>query len=185
MKKLLILMLVLGLASVASAGLQISVGGDKEPASSQIFVCPSDHLVLDIWTDARIAPGIGEVAGYALVCQSADATISGGASQYPTDPGITIGDGAAGVGFPVAQGEDGVWGMIALAVIPEIPPGAVIFDLIDFHCEWGPNEVIVNLYSTADWVNANLEDTITIHQIPEPASMLLLGLGGLLLRRRK
>jgi hypothetical protein len=185
MKKLLILMLVLGLASVASAGLQISVGGVQEPIDSQINICPSDHLVLDIWTDARIAPGIGEVAGYALVCQSADASISGGISLYPEDPGITIGDGAAGVGFPVAQGEDGVWGMIALAVIPEIPAGATIFDLIDFHCEWGPNDVVVKLYSTADWVNANLEDSVIIHQVPEPASMLLLGLGGLLLRRRK
>jgi hypothetical protein len=29
------------------------------------------------------------------------------------------------------------------------------------------------------------QDTIIVHQIPEPTTMLLLGLGGLLLRRRK
>jgi hypothetical protein len=30
-----------------------------------------------------------------------------------------------------------------------------------------------------------IEDTLTIHQIPEPTTIALLGLGGLLLRRRK
>jgi hypothetical protein len=36
-----------------------------------------------------------------------------------------------------------------------------------------------------DYGYANVIDIVTIHQVPEPASMLLLGLGGLLLRRRK
>lgn len=185
MKKLMVLMLVLGMASGAVAALQISVGGDKEPIDSEIYLLPSEHLVLDIWTTTRIAPGIGEFGGWALVCQAADATISGGVSLFPTETGIVIYDGALGAGFPVAPGEDGVWGMIALGTIPEVPAGAVIFDLIDFHCEWAINDVVINLYSTADWAIKNLEDSVVIHQIPEPATMLLLGLGGLFLRRRK
>ena len=185
MKKMLILMLVLGLASVANATLQISVGTDKEPINSQINICPSDYLSLDIWTTTTINSIETSFAGYALVCQSADATISGGISLWPTEPGIVIYDGAAGAGFPLSQGEDGVWGMIGLTTIPEVPAGEVIFDEISFHCIWGPGDVVVSLYSTSDWMTATLEDSVIIHQIPEPATMLLLGFGGLLLRRRK
>jgi len=90
MKKLLILMLVLGLTSYASAALtlQISVGGNKEPVDSQITIQPSQNLVLDIWTTADISAGVGE--GYwALACQTSGGKISGGASQFPTEPGLS------------------------------------------------------------------------------------------------
>ena len=181
MKKLLILMLVLGLASAANAALEISVNGDKDPIDSQIEIEPSQHLTLDIWTTTQILPGVGE-GYYVLACNAADATISGGASQFPTEPGLSIEGDPGGVGIPLPPGHDGVWGAIALSVLPSIDAGSVLFDLIDFHCIWQPNDVVITLY---DADTMQVLDTVTIHQIPEPASMLLLGLGGLLLRRRK
>jgi len=83
MKKLLILMLVMGLTSVASAALsyQISVheGGAADPLNpvdSEITICVSDYLVLDIWTDSGIDPFGGKPV--MLVCETTCGTISGG-----------------------------------------------------------------------------------------------------------
>lgn len=185
MKKLLIFMLVLGLASFANAAmtLEISVDGDKDPVDSQIFLFPSETLELDIWTTADITAGVGE-GFWALTCETADGTISGGKSLFPQETGIVIYDDAVGNGVPVPAGENGVWGMIALATIDKVPAGSVIYDDIVFHCEWYPNDVLVTLWET-DGTSVWPLDTVTIHQIPEPTTMLLLGLGGLLLRRRK
>ena len=187
MRNLVILMLVLGLASVASATLQISVDGDPEPIDSEIFLLPSEIAILDIWTDADISPGVGEVY-WALVCRTADGTISGGivVPPYDTEPGIVIYPDPVANGVPgLPQGANGVWGGISLTgVISLIPAGDVIYDDIEFHCEWAPNDVVIELYTT-DFGTSELVDAVVIHQIPEPATIALLGLGGLLLRRRK
>jgi len=95
MKKLLILMLVLGLTSSASAlctTLQISVNGEKNPVDSQIIVVPSGYLELDIWTTADIPPA-GE-GMYALAVKTADATISGGSLTNAYWWACTIADDA-------------------------------------------------------------------------------------------
>ena len=44
--------------------------------------------------------------------------------------------------------------------------------------------MVIELYTT-DFGTSELVDAVVIHQIPEPATIALLGLGGLLLRRRK
>ena len=74
MKKFLILMLVLGMASAANAVLQISVtpvgGADPEK------MMPSDYLLLDIYTDTGLP--LGDARDYALIVASTCGTISGG-----------------------------------------------------------------------------------------------------------
>ena len=97
MKKFIVLLGVLAIASTANAALQISVNGAPEPIDSQIWLLPSEHLVLDVWTTTDIVPGTGE--GYwALTAQTTDATISGGVvtPPYLPEPGIAIYDGAVG-----------------------------------------------------------------------------------------
>jgi hypothetical protein len=77
MKKVLVLLLVFGLASVANATLQISVNGVQNPADSDITLEPSQEVILDIWTDADL-PFFGG-GPWALVVDTTEGAISGGA----------------------------------------------------------------------------------------------------------
>ena len=60
--------------------------------------------------------------------------------------------------------------------------GIGVLDAKELHCDHGPSEDIIYLI---DLNTGAVEDTLLIHQVPEPMTVLLLGLGGLLLRRRK
>lgn len=180
MKKLLVLLILVGLASMASAALQISVNGNQEPMDSEIFIAPSEHLVLDIWTNTTISPGVGE-GTFALVCSTVDATISGGVNVSP-EPSLYI------YPYDSYEGHTGIWASLTLGTAPSIAAGSTLVDLIDFHCEWGPNDVLVELiYDPAYPIYgvSTVVDSVIIHQTPEPMTIALLGLGGLLLRRRK
>jgi len=80
MKKLLALMLVLSVASVANAALLISVGGVVDPPDTSINLMPSDTVTIDIWGD-------GQTPGSALylftINETSDGTVSGGTIVYP------------------------------------------------------------------------------------------------------
>jgi hypothetical protein len=182
MNKLLALLLVLTVTSVASATLQISVNGNLEPVDSEIIIEPSDVITLDIWTDAVINPF--EAITWMLVCDTSLGTITH--EKATTHPAMTI--SGYTVDFPAIippAGEEGIWGIAANTTITPVPAGTVLADLIEFHCE-RPGDVVISLYDAPDGSPpTQLFDSVIIHQIPEPASMLLLGLGGLLLRRRK
>jgi len=182
MKKLLIFMLVLGMASLANAApntLQISVGGDPEPVDSEIWLLPSETITLDIWTTEEIYSEGGLEGYWVIGVDTTMGTISGGYSVYPDEP-ITIFPGAAPY---LPAGEDGLFGGISTF----LPPGngliGTIYDGIIFHCE-AEGDAVVNLYTT-DFVTPTLIDSVIIHQIPEPMTVLLLSFGGLFLRRRR
>ena len=188
MKKLLVLMLVLGVASLASAGLQISVGGVPEPIDTEITLLPSETIELDIWTDADI----GTYAGFdwALVVDYNYGSISGGATIPLPDGFNDIGGTAPNQDVPADDPLAGIWGMMANFGDP-VAAGTVLVDSIVFHCE-APGDAIVQLYAIESGVpfgpvsGGNLMDQVIIHQdIPEPMTLALLGLGGLFLRRRK
>ena len=186
MKKLLILMLVFGLTSIASAAmdLQISVDGDLDPVDSEIWLTPSQEIKLDIWSSGYT--GINDAMYWALVVDTSYGTITGGVVMSPPAPSMTTLDGpsALDVAFPCLEpGEDGPWGGIAGAYGETAGPG-IYYDEFWLHCV-AEGDAVVRLIGTTDFVSCVVLDTVVIHQIPEPASMLLLGLGGLLLRRRK
>ncbi len=168
MKKLLVLACLLCISAFAPAALQISVEGDPDPVDSEITIYPSDMLNLGIYGD-------GVPVGQALYwLMMVDETM--GALFY--DDGYIH----PYVYYPNPYpGYSWVGGAID-GIVP-IPPGQLV-DGIEFHCE-AQGDAIVALYSSADTVYWELADTVIIHQIPEPATMVLLGLGGLLVSRRR
>jgi hypothetical protein len=185
MKKLLVLLILVGLTTMASAALQISVGGDPEPVDSEIWLLPSETIFLDVWTDATIDKDDADTwfNGWALVVDTTHGSIVPGmvTAKFSGDAGYTIFPNAVANGLYPGP-EDGVGGT-ATPVDTTADPGDVLFDEIIFHCEDFIDATIL-LYTTQDYVTYTLNDSVIIHQ-PEPMTVALLGLGGLFLRRRR
>jgi hypothetical protein len=182
MKKLLVLTLVLGIASLAPATLQISVNGNPDPVDSEIVIAPSDELILDVHTDVTL-----EYTGTYLlmVVDKAQGTLSGGA---PTQGGVSSELNYYAPYFAYYAGLDSEALSAVAGNVSDTGTGVTfegqIYDQILFHCE-KEGDAIVQLYASADGAVWEYQDAVIIHQIPEPATMALLGLGALVLRRKK
>ena len=190
MKKLLILMLVLGMASMANA-LLISVNGDTDPEDTSITLAPSQTAVIDIMGEGEAPPmdafliiqGPGSIAGHTMLYPGSITLyqeLEEFAATIPCTPAEMLAM-LAGAGYPGAT--DMSFMNFADGAAPGLPLVGKLVDDIIFHCEGDdPPDVILSLVS-GDF--ATVFDTQIIHQIPEPMTVMLLGLGGLLLRRRK
>ena len=194
MKRLLALLLVLGLASVANAAITapgifgISVDGVyPPPPDTEIFVdFPSGELILDVHS---LEEGNTYYPYAFLLFAAGPGTVAGGDVTWGAGSLVDI-TGAALDGL-IAQldgfGYPGVTSSVNFEVLdtsgnnPPIPVGPVA-DGILFHCD-GPGDVLIALM---DFNTGAIFDEIIIHQVPEPMTLSLLGLGGLgLLRRRR
>ena len=189
MRKIVVLMLILGVTSMVNAGvLQISVNGNPDPIDSEIELKPSETLVLDILTVGDI--GAFEFHNWALVVDTAYGSISGGVAAVL--PGSNQLGGATGDNPDVLPDEPlaGIWGIQGNTTMTPIASGTVLVDQIEFHCE-AIGDAVVQLYEIVSGEpfpsqGGTLVDQVIIHQIPEPMTIALLGFGGLLaLRRRK
>lgn len=175
MRKLLALVLLLGMASLANAGLLISVDGEVDPPDTEVFLYPSETAVIDIHGVAPQDP----IGGYLIV------------------------EGSVGMDYSnvemVYQGDQAYWKVLTLEEITQILPQyfpwpeAVIefgfFDSADLepvgllldgfilHCE-AEDDVLLSL---TDFVFNVVFDTQIIHQIPEPMTISLLALAGVVL----
>jgi hypothetical protein len=75
-----------------------------------------------------------------------------------------------------------LWVLTLTDARPDTFNGIGVLDAKELHCEGPSWDNVVMLW---DGSTGDLLDTIIIHQVPEPATIALLGLGGLFLRRRK
>lgn len=167
MKKLLVLSLVLGMATLASAGFSIA-GYDGSD------LAPGDSITLQV-VSADVAP-----SGYAYVYLVAlnDGIISGGVKGVGS---LTMDNAGTTTSF---FGVDGIGIDWYIGDSTGATLNGVAIDGITFACN-GTVPSVVQLWATPDFANFELADSITISQVPEPMTMALLGLGGLFLRRRK
>lgn len=171
MRRLLILMLVFGMASVANAAIEISLNGST--ATDALTIGLSDTITVDIYnTDGadygaflgfyNRSEGLYALSNAALTPSAGDLSTFTG----PTDmTGYGIDADFYDVTLAQSQGTSTIGSQFET----------------DMHC-LGEGAVVIQLL---DNTSLAVLDTATITQIPEPATLVLLGLGGLLLRRRK
>lgn len=168
MKKLLVvLVLVLAMTSGANAVLTLKLvdnGNETFGIKSTTNYAAMDDMYYCAITTAVPYPHGGAVLA--------------AAPGYPNTWGTSVNDDAVTNGAPLPAGENGVWGYVGDAMGVPVAAGLYI-DQIQ-----GKYGQLVTLYMiSADWTQVSVLDRVTL--IPEPATVMLLGLGGLLLRRRK
>jgi hypothetical protein len=189
MKKLLVLFLVFGMASVANAALSAEVfESDGTTPYTGRNLSPSDNLVIKVSNTGQELLTSGSAG---LWIEGADDMSEGTLSGRGWDAGTqdwaasrTANTGSLG---RVKTADGGSYQGFSFFSGPLGETAAGLWYEIDFHCDGvtgspEPDVIAVNLYNDA----ASLLQTITINQIPEPMTLTLLGLGGLgLLRRRR
>jgi hypothetical protein len=189
MKNLLIVFTVLAMASAANAALLISVNDVVDPADSTIELNKSEHAVIDIWGDAQT--GSPAFFYLAAVNEGGLGSVDSTNLEILYVPTSTLNEFYQ-VTNPdeLAYVSDGLQKTVASAIfvnladssIPPAPLDGTLVDGIDFHCDSDDGDVVLYLANAGDF---SIYDSQVIHQIPEPISIALLGLGGLFLRRRK
>jgi len=176
MKKLLVLTLVLGLAAAANATIQLSLDG--APAPDVISIVPCTYIVIDI--TSTTADPYGAYIGFDQAGGEWKNLGGGTPWRLHHDPGGESGGGATVVD-QTSIGYPNWWLATAIGTptqLPLVTPGEHF--QFDYHClALGDVTIILQNFDGIE------QDRMLIHQIPEPVSMVLLGLGGLFLRRRK
>jgi hypothetical protein len=177
MKKLLVLVLVFGMVSSASATLTlVSSAGDKLDPTGVAFPMIT---VISIYNDSA-TPGQGLITYPAIPAVAPLAMWTGTANVYkpPSLGGVNTYYGVLDPGSGIGVAD--LW-QSDLAIASVDPYGIGVLADYELKCT-KLGDVVVTLY--ADDIATPIS-SITIHQVPEPVSMVLLGLGGLFLRRRK
>ena len=191
MKTTLIILFVLTITASADASLLISMDGVVDPPDTQIVVVPSDVLSLGMWGDGT---NPGNDAFWITVdgpCYAMDPPVNPlDIIYYPGDLSwISVyrkGDSTQVIEdfinpMPGLENVHSAYYIEFATSSPTVPPlSGMLVDDLGLHIEdWG--DIILVLHNID--LTAAL-DMQVIHALPEPTSLALLALGGLLLRRR-
>ena len=179
MKKLLVLTLVLGMASLASASLSIVIDGVE--VGGEITIAPSDTIMIGVCEDTDGSANYTGQAQVLISLATTDLASWTGVTEVYSPPAIIPAtDVWTYYGTGVDPSMDVYFGDFASGS-PTDYALAGVFGELGLHCD-GEGDVVITLMDSS----MNELDTIVIHQlIPEPMTMALLGLGGLFLRRRR
>ena len=171
MRRISFLGIVLLISVSANASVQIGVNGDMFPPEIDLF--PSDEAIVSIWTDTGLMwpnfYGIGILEG------------EPGSLYYDWQPPHIL---IAPDPEPPAPPGFSSWIWLFFDGIEPVPPGTILADGINFHCE-GLGSVDLRLYESPDFTELLLDDIVRINQIPEPTTIAILGFGAMLLKRRR
>jgi len=166
MKKVLVLMLVLGMASLANAGLVLTIGGNPA-ADMEVLAGTVLNFSLVSDTDSSLS--------YIDVLQGGGAFTLGVVTQ-----GSAVGD----LGSVSQPYDNGIGAMEIVATQAWSSTGQAGLILTGTLTIDGPEPVVVQLWDNAIGYDAPAT-TATISVVPEPATLAILGLGALMLRRKK
>lgn len=209
MKKLLVLLLVLGITSVANAGIIdiviVSWGPGPDPVTTPIDPTKEITLNPSEWVNIDIIYSTDIETQWLSQC-FVEVTLTGLASMYVDDLTFPVGAWdtdpmyTPGITEVVANKQYLLQYSAGMAGSGVPYPGGIAIDHILVHCDGQPGEVIITIADAAVGGIGSMENDppgmigmgltyggpITIIQVPEPMTIALLGLGGLfLLRRRK
>lgn len=203
MRRSMVLMLVLGFAAGADAGLTFTVNGVEQPEEITLRQSEAVSLGIELYTGSLLYPDLDYILSNAQAEFIWDGYIDDygnefGPIEFPApfevDPGLLISEpqrvtiGAYIDLFTLGYQNSSVQSPIILGG-PVLAPATIMTDLV-LHC-LEPTDVILEIISNGIEIDfefippGTVLHTLTIHQIPEPMTIALLGLGGLFALRRK
>ena len=188
MKKLLAVLMVLSMAAMVNAAVKISVdmGANTELAAG-------NTATISIVADEEQSPS----NLYLFVTDGSLGTVSGGSVVWPDFDAtageftLHIGTGDQYVEALHQYGWPDATQTYYISLTGNTNPlnmNGTVVDSITYRAGIAGDSTIILGYVVDDGQGGYMmfvSDTVAIHQVPEPTTMALLGLGGLLLRRRK